>query len=529
MSDGKTVGERWPLPGTAAQKAMFIAVLVVLGLIAGLAPIGLPVKIILGLVAGIGLFVLIYSNIQIGLILFIALNCTLPQAGLGWDVGMQVAVTGETRGIHFNFHEIVIAMVFVAWIIQVFLKKADWTATSPMMIGIILYVLDAILTSFVGLLNSGSELIVIFRFTRTVLFAYIFFVFINNLKTRRQLKQLIVVVLICATLVAMFGLAQKVMGQSWAEMVSAKYLAKLGVPSTVNYVAGGEGEIQAFRITSTFLHPNVLGAYLILVLPFFISLLWYYKERWQRVLLLAGIAINVVCLFYTGSRASWVAGGAIALLYGVFGFMDKRMVLVLGVVALVVIVAVLAIFPPDFVKKRFSSPSATYAATARIMQYQFAIDFFFEHPILGIGFGMEGEYIKVNQIKMQWAAVENAFLTYLVSAGLLGLSIFLLLFVIFWGMMLFTRNNSPDDPFLRFHAEAFLQGTVGIAVASMFGAWLLFAIPMWTMFIAFLGMGSCLYNMYREESPATSYAQRKPVGISRQPRSSADGAGAPAG
>lgn len=522
MSNGDSVGERWPLPGTATQKALFLAALVLLGLVAGLAPIGLPGKIIFGAVAGVALFIIIYNNIQIGLILFIVLNCTLPQAGLSWDIGMQVAVTGETRGIHFNFHEVVIAMVLVAWVIQVFLKKADWTATSPLLFGVVLYVLDAIFASFVGLLNSGSELIVVFRFTRTVIFAYIFLVFINNLKTRRQLKQLVVVLLICATLVAAFGLAQKVMGQAWAERISSKYLARLGVPSTVNYVAGGEGEIQAFRVTSTFLHPNVLGAYLILVLPFFVSLLWYYTRRWQRLLLLAGIAINVLCLFYTGSRAAWVAGGVIALLYGIFGFMDKRMVLVLAMLLLVVIMVVFIIAPPDFVKKRFTSLSATQAASARVRQYQFALDFFFEHPILGIGMGMEGQYIKVNNIKMQWAAVENAFLTYLVDGGLLGLSIFLLLFIMLWGMMLFARNNSPDDPFIRFHAEAFLLGIMGIAVSSMFGAWLLFAIPMWTMFMGFLGMGACLYNMYREESPGLSRAS---IRLTTLPRVSGAGAG----
>jgi O-antigen ligase len=135
---------------------------------------------------------------------------------------------------------------------------------------------------------------------------------------------------------------------------------------------------------------------------------------------------------------------------------------------------------------------------------------------------MEGQYIKVNNIKTQWAAVENAFLTYLVSGGLLGLSIFLLLFIMFWGMMLFARNNSPDDPFIRFHAEAFLLGIVGIAVANMFAAWLIFAIPMWTMFMGFLGMGACLYNMYREESPGLSRASSRPTTL---PRVSGAGAG----
>lgn len=528
MNTLKNATLKWSGPGSARRRTFLLGALAVLGVLAGLLPAGLPVKVLLSVVGGAALFVIIYNNIQFGLVLFLALNCTLPQAGLNWNIGIQVAVVGETRGIHFNFQEVVMAMVLAAWLIQVFLKKADWKANSPLVIPTIFYVLSSILASFIGLLNSGSSLIVIFRFTRTVIFAYIFFVFLNNLKTRRQLKQLIVVLLICATLIAAFGLVQRVMGQAWSERVASKYLSKLGVPGDVNYVAGGEGETQAYRINSTFLHPNVLGGYLVLALPFFVSLLWYYKRRWQRALLMGGIGLNLLCLFYTGSRAAWIAGGVIALLYGIVGFMDKRMVLVLVMVLLMVAVVVVIISPPQFVKTRFASLSAKVATSARVQQYQFALDFFFEKPIFGIGMGMEGQYIKLNNIKTQWVAVENAFLTYLVSHGLFGLSIFLLLFIMLWGMMLFARNNSPDDPFIRFHAEAFLLGTVGIAVANLFGAWLLFAIPMWTLFMGFLGMGACLYNMYREESPTPSYARVRPAPPSRVSPAGAGPADAPA-
>jgi hypothetical protein len=131
------------------------------------------------------------------------------------------------------------------------------------------------------------------------------------------------------------------------------------------------------------------------------------------------------------------------------------------------------------------------------------------HPIFGLGLGMEGQKIVYNNIRSLWAAVENAFLTYLVSTGLFGFSIFLLLFIFYLGMMLFARNNAASDPFIHYHAEAFFLAMVGIIVSSQFGAWLLFAIPMWTLFWAFLGIGACLYNMYREEAPSFTYARSR--------------------
>ncbi len=516
MSTLKNATLKWSGPGSARRRTFLLGALVVLGMLAGLLPAGLPVKILLAVVGGAALFVIIYNNIQFGLVLFFIFNLTLPQAGPTADLGMQVAVVGETRGLHFNVHEIIIAMVLVAWLIQVFLGKASWEATSPLVIPVILYVVSSIFASFLGLLHGGDSLIVIFRFTRTVFFAYIFFVFLNNLKTRKQLKQLVLVLMICATLVATFGIVQKFKGEAWSRGVATKYLGKIGFPSDVNYVAGGSGETQAYRINGTFLHPNVLGAYLIMALPFFVSLLWYYKRRWERALLVAGIGLNLACLFYTGSRAAWIAGGVIALLYGIFGFLDKRMILALFTVLLVVVLVVVIIKPPDFVKKRFTSLSAKEATTARLYQYQLAVDFFMEYPIFGLGAGMEGQRIILyNNVRSIWAAVENAFLTYLVSHGLMGFSIFLLLFIFILAMLLFARNNTPDDPFIRFHAEAFFMAIVGMIVASQFGAWLLFAIPMWTLFWAFLGMGACLYNMYREEVPAQAFTRRRPIVASR--------------
>lgn len=503
---GAASGTRPFLPDTRLKKGLILGIIIVLGAIAGLATTRLPIVILVGLVAGAALFALIYSNIQIGLMLFLAFNLTLPQAGPSLNLGMQMAVVGETRGLHFNIHEIVMIMVLVAWVIQAFLKKAEWRENSPLMIPVVLYLLTSVLACFVGLLHDAKPLLVIFRFTRTVFFAYIFFVFLNTLRKRKQLEQLVVVMLICVTLVAAFGLVQKVAGQGWSENVSARILKKIGYPAEVNYVAGEAGENQAYRINSTFLHPNVLGAYLVLALPFFISLLWYYRRKWQRALLVVGLLTVLGCLFFTGSRAAWIAAGVIAFLYGIFGFFDKRMILAFITVILVVAVIFAMIKPPDFVKKRFVSLSAQQASKARVYQYKLAIDFFMQQPYFGVGMGMEGQMLRVGDIREMWAAVENVYLTYLVSHGLVGFVPFLLLFLVYWGMLMLARSDSKKDPFVRYFSEAFILGIVGIAVAAMFGAWLLFAIPMVTLFWAFLGMGGCLYNMYRETVPEHSYA-----------------------
>ncbi len=506
MAEGHAVGGRALRRGSLSNRALLMmAILLIVAISVGLA-LSLTLLRILFLLAGIALFIAIYRNLYLGLALALIFNLVLPQAGFGIDLGIQISQTGETRGLHFNVHEIILTMVLVSWLVQIFLRKGSWKERSPMVIPIILYILTTFLAWCTGLIHGGNIFIMIFRFIRTAFFAYIFFLFINNVTGRERLKQLVIIVMICATAVALFGLVQKVMGQGWAEMVKAKYLKKLGVPGEVNYVAG-EGTGQAYRINSTFLHPNVLGGYLALITPFFISLLWYYRRWWMRALLLGGLAINLGALFFTGSRAAWIGLGVVMLIYGVFGFWDRRMILTGMVILLVIAAVIMAVAPPEFVKLRFTGQSAKVATEARVRQYKMAMDTFMVHPFFGLGSGMEGTDINDNGIRWMWVAVENAFLTYLVSHGLIGLTAFLLIFIVYFGMLFFAMAGSKDDPFIRYHSEAFLLGMLGgFFIPNFFGAWMLFAIPMVTMMWFFMGMGGSLYNLFNK-TRSESYAK----------------------
>lgn len=494
--------------GPGAKLTVILVAVLILAAIVGAFTTTIPFKIGIGVLVGIIVFILTYRNLQFGLVLFLILNMTVPQAGPGLDLGIKApALAGGERGIHFNLHEIVMAMVFLAWFIKFITKKAEWRTQSPLVLPVIIYIVATILSCFVGALHGANVAVPLFRFIRTAFFAYIFFVVLNTLRTRKQFEQLVLVILICSSLVAIFGMLQFFLGQSWAEMVNAKYLIKLlGYPSEVSVVAGA-GAQQVYRINGTFLHPNIYGGYLSFVLPFFISVMgmMFRRKRWGLlVLLLIGFGMNTFCLVMTGSRASWIAFGLIMLLYGAFGLFDRRLVVTAVTVVMILAILVVAFKPPAFIEKRFTSQSAQEATTGRLMQYKLALDFFMDHPIFGLGMGMEGQKLVENGIRKTWAAVENVYLTYLVSEGLVGLSTFLLVLIFYWIILLWARKNSEDDDFVHFNSEALILGMVGFAVSNLFGAWLLFAVPMITLFWFFIGMGASMYNIFREETPSWS-------------------------
>lgn len=483
----------------------------------------LPVLYVFAAILGFAFLVVLIWKPVLGVYAVFVFNLTFPQAGYNLNVGIQTNF-GE-KGIHFNVHEIIFwtvwLAVFIRMLYHILLHKPDWKALyrwfgdTPMSIPIFLYFATTVISGFVGMLNGGEFLVLMYRFIRTAPFFLVYFMVLNLVKTRKQFQALVIIFLICATLIACLGILQYALGQNWTEQwFSQKLLKKLGYPDAVNYVAGG-GEFQAFRVNSTLLHPNVLGAYLLLALTFIVSLMsmMWKRRRWYLLALLAAcLALNIVCLYLTGSRAAWVAAGLIFLIYGAFGALDRRVFLVAVTAVLVIALLFVLVSPPEFIKKRFVSLSAKEAAKARVFQYKMAVDLFMAHPFLGLGVGMEGQYVKVNNVRCQWAAVENAFLTYLVGEGLVGLAAFLLLFLVFWYMMLRARFQAGGDDFIFYNSEALFLGMLGIFVASQFGAWLLFAIPMWTLFWFFLGMAGSLYRIFREERGAHGpTAYRRPI------------------
>jgi O-antigen ligase len=449
-------------------------------------------------VLGALLFLLIYRDLMLGIILFLIFNLIVPQAGPSLSLGIKTPV-GE-RGIHFCPHEIFITMVLVAWLIQIFLKKADWREKNPLLWVLILYIVINIISCFVGVTNGGRLLIIAFRFMRTTFLAYIFFVVINNVKTRKQIKQLVIISLICATIVAGFGVVQWAMGQTWSENFSKKVLDRIGYPQNVNFVAG-ESEGQAYRVNSTFAHPNVLGGYLVFFLPFFVSLLWGTKNFFARLFLAGGLLINLVCLFFTGSRMSWIAAAAIALAYGVLGLLDRRLVISFVVLVLIVVAVFVLIYPPPFIKMRLTGTQAQKSVQGRLYYYQLAADEFMKRPFFGLGEGMVGYIIKQGNIRQMWGGVENVYLTFLVAEGIVGLTAFLLIWLVFWGMMFAAKKRSRPDPFISYTCEALILGMLGYATASVFGSWLLFATAMMTIWWFYLGLGGTIYNFAKREFP----------------------------
>ncbi|MHB8781482.1 MAG: O-antigen ligase family protein [Candidatus Geothermincolia bacterium] len=452
-----------------------------------------PLQLLFFTSAGVILFLVINRNMQIGLVIFLALNAVLPQAGPSLGGNLQVGLAGEARGLHFNMHEIVMSLVLLAWLAGILTGKRRIATRSPLILPVLILAVFSIVASFTGMMHGATGMSTVFRFMRTTVYIYIFFLVLNNVRTERDARRLIFVFLGCASVVAFIGLAQRALGESWAQQFSRDFLETIGYPAAVNVIQIGSQE-QVYRISSTFIHPNILGGYLVFALPFFGSMIRVARYGWSKALLVAGLFLNVGCLFYTGSRAAWLGVAAILFFYILLGLRERRFILMLVNVAVIILLIVFLVNPPGFIQERLSASSASEAASLRLQQYELAVDMFMEHPFLGMGVGLEGKQLMVGSIRTEWGAVESVYLTLLATTGALGLLAFLLVLGFFWAGTARGRRRAPT-PFLAAACEGFTAAMIGLATASLFGAWLITASAMVSFFWFMIGMGAVVARL----------------------------------
>lgn len=118
-----------------------------------------------------------------------------------------------------------------------------------------------------------------------------YFLIINLVRSKKQLNNLLTVFVLSGLLVCLYGIAQYIFGwdtaQAWMdeEMFS---------------------DIK-MRIYSTLGNPNVLGEYILLVLPVSLGLMWTRKGLLQKLFYAAASAVMLVALILTFSRAAGLA------------------------------------------------------------------------------------------------------------------------------------------------------------------------------------------------------------------------------
>jgi len=210
-------------------------------------------------------------------------------------------------------------------------------------------------------------------------------------------------------------------------------LALLCVPlakTTVsNYLAG---EFEGSRVqgysNNMAANPNDLALLLNLFLPLAVAVALTTAKRWAKLLVWGIVALSLAAVFVTFSRGGFltlvVEGGLIVLL--LWRHQIRRAVV--GVAIGAVLAVVLA--PAGYIQRIgtiFNIESdSTGSAQMRWQDTLTAVEFVVTHPIIGAGIGQD--VLAMNEVRgFAWTRVHNAYLSYGMDLGIVGLVLFLTL------------------------------------------------------------------------------------------------------
>jgi len=340
-----------------------------------------------GFVLAVGLFVISFVDIRAGFIVIIISTLLSP----------EVRIPAQfLHDITLRIEDLLIIVVFFAWLGRLAIK-AEYRSlkTSPIDLPILLIIVVNFVSTVRGILVGDLEAVTaMFYNLKIIEFMAIYFILANSLRTSKEVRFFLTVILITAGIIAFYGLTQ--------------------VPRTEIFTEN--------RLTAPFEgrpEPNTLGAYLMIILGISVCLWLYMKRSGLKFWLGAFIFSVFVPILFTLSRGSYAA--TIGMLF-LIAILSGRKWLLISLVGFIILSPI--ILPHQIIDRalyNFQDPRywgfADPSMAERILVYPKAFYYFKGTPLLGRGITGGG-----NILDSQYARL-------MAETGILGIVLFLWLII----------------------------------------------------------------------------------------------------
>jgi O-antigen ligase len=315
--------------------------------------------------------------------------------------------TGAAHVYDFLALQILTAMAMILWAVRIWVAPKSRILLPSMSWAVVAFVLLAI----VRYLQCDIELVGRLELIRILVYAFLFFVIVNNLHNQEQI-QIVSLVLIClGAVISCYALFQFFTGSNQVWFFVSPYKT---------------------RASGTYISPNHLGGFLEMILPLALAFTMAGRMKaWVRILLgyagvvmLAGIAVTV-------SRGAWLATivGLVVFVALLLSQKQYRLpaVIVLGVLG---VAAILMLPRAMFIRMRIEKMLADneLQENTRFAIWEPAVRMWQDYPIWGAGPGHFDSLFRSYRpqgVQMQPDWVHNDYLNTLTDWGVVGTAIVL--------------------------------------------------------------------------------------------------------
>lgn len=327
---------------------------------------------------------------------------------------------------------------------------------------------------FVSSLMSFARLGSLKVWAMYLVFTGFYFVIINAVETKEQLYAVFKVLVISGALVALYGVMQYVFG--WT--------------TSNSWIDEEMFEDATMRVYSTLGNPNVLGEYLLLIIPasvvYMLKYRWKELSKWTYALMTAVLAL---CLILTQSRGCWIGFMISAVIFVTFynGKWWGLLPLVLCILPFVI--------PQTIADRIMSVGNMEDSSTSyRVYIWLGTLGMMRHYWLGGIGMG-EAAFSQVYPFFSYNAIIaphsHNLFLQLLVEAGISGLAVFLVLQIVFMKKMYMIYRQDSKRSEASMLSLAMASGVIGFLAQSMFD-YTFYNYRVMAVFFMVLALGSAL-------------------------------------
>lgn len=314
-----------------------------------------------------------------------------------------------------------------------------------------------------------------------LIFAGFYFVIVNTLRTKEQIYGILRTFALFGALVALYGILQYLFGWNTSNA----------------WIDEEMFEEATMRVYSTMENPNVLGEYLLLLIP--ISAIFIFKKggtAWEKITYSGIFLLGALCMIFTQSRGCWLGLILAAAIFVTF-YNGK-----LWTLAPFVLLAIPFFLPETMMDRMMSVGNLEDSSTSyRVFIWKGTFRMLRDFWIGGIGMG-EGAFRSVYPIYSYIGIIaphaHNTFLQLVVEGGIGALIIFLGMMVAFLRKIANAFTNSIKNSIDAMTALAIGSGVCGFLLQSMFD-YTFYNYRMMAMFFMILAVGVSLKACKGEE------------------------------
>ncbi len=438
-------------------------------------------------------YVFLPSNYKfnvLGIITGIVIGCIASLGGIGaclvlsGILGMIVLLTNYKIGIYaalilmpFLPTMAVVALAlasFMSMVLKMLTDKNAKFVTTPLDVPLAIFIIIMGISAVTSFARGNSITIFLVYFA----FALSYYTVTNAVKTKKQLVALVMGMLFAGLGVALYGIYQHIFGFTGADAWIDKEMF----------------EDISTRVISTFGNPNVLGEYLLLLIPVCCGYIFSRTKTFNKFVTVCITAILCMCMIYTYSRGNWIGLMVAFMLF--FMFYDSRIVW-LGVIALL-FAPVLA--PQTIIDRILSIGNTSDSSTSyRVYIWIGTIAMLKDYWLCGIGLGSEA-YNLIYPFYSYSGIVaphsHNLYLQIITENGILGIISFVAIIFVYYKAVISTLITEKNK-MLKATITGLSAGMFGYLVQGMFdNVWYNYRIVF--MFYIIIALTICAVNISKK-------------------------------